>query len=62
MRDMCHCGHDKATHYFDVGPKGREKGDCLAKGCDFKGYTHEDSPPRRSGSYPPPRKDIAKAQ
>lgn len=34
-RQVCACGHAKATHYVDsAGP-----GDCLGTACDCKRYT-----------------------
>ena len=39
-RQICHCGHDRATHYFDE----RGPGDCLAQACECCGYKHVDQP------------------
>jgi len=39
-REICHCGHDKATHFPDVvGPRGvRLLGACLGVLCDCTYY------------------------
>lgn len=44
MRDMCHCGHDLATHYIDRTGVVPRPCACLAPACDCAGYLHEDQP------------------
>ena len=47
--EVCHCGHDIATH-FD------EKHACLGMHCDCPKYVHRDDPDTRKQvlSYAPP--------
>ena len=45
---LCACGHDKATHFFDAdGP-----GDCLGMQCDCRGY-HVPGTPALRNAYGP---------
>lgn len=37
----CHCGHDRASHYWDHEGKS---GNCLARGCECKAYVNEHDP------------------
>lgn len=47
LREICHCGHDRLSHAHvrQVGQAGVTRGDCLAMGCDCKGYVNEFDPP-----------------
>jgi hypothetical protein len=42
LRETCHCGHDKATHYRDAADGARIS--CLAIACDCPKYVNERDP------------------
>lgn len=51
LRETCHCGHDKATHYPDETRKDRVTGmtftlmgACLGMRCDCIAYVNENDP------------------
>jgi hypothetical protein len=37
LAEICHCGHDKATHF-------EEKHTCLGMRCDCEEFVHRDDP------------------
>ena len=47
VKQVCDCGHDKATHHFDE----RGPGDCLGMHCDCLGYHEPGTRPIRA-RYP----------
>jgi hypothetical protein len=51
LKETCHCGHDKASHYRDAG--SRETLSCLCQGCDCRRYINERDPaPRKMHKRP----------
>lgn len=42
LRETCHCGHDRASHYAD--PTTGEKHACLCRGCDCERYVNDRDP------------------
>jgi hypothetical protein len=65
LREVCHCGHDKATHYPDEqsvvnGIRVNVLGACLGMRCDCGFYLNENEPkPKSRQSFPaaPPVSD-----
>jgi hypothetical protein len=49
VREICDCGHDKATHHFDV----RGPGDCLGMRCECLGFHRPGTKPLRLPPPPP---------
>jgi hypothetical protein len=55
LRETCHCGHDKASHYADH--KG-VRGACLCTGCDeCVAYVNENDPPPKAKVVRPKHAD-----
>lgn len=51
--EICHCGHDKSSHYLDHDAVPPERITCLCTGCECKRYVHEGEPkPRESSARP----------
>lgn len=48
-REVCKCGHDKATHFRDLNTGARAS--CLASMCDCKRYRDPGTP----DTVPPPK-------
>lgn len=44
LRETCHCGHDKATHYLDREASPATYFSCLAMHCDCRRYAYEGDP------------------
>ena len=44
LRETCHCGHDKATHYREHGGASTVHASCLAMGCACALYVNEHDP------------------
>lgn len=44
LREQCHCGHDKTTHYLDHDVRPPRRGTCLAVQCPCRGYVNEFDP------------------
>lgn len=44
LREACHCGHDKATHYLDHASTPAERCSCLASCCECVRYVNEFEP------------------
>jgi hypothetical protein len=44
LRETCHCGHDKLTHYLDHDTVPPQRVSCLAMACDCRAYAHEGGP------------------
>jgi hypothetical protein len=55
--EICHCGHDRATHYRDLTVLPHVTAACLARGCDCPAYLNEREPRpavlRRKNTAPP---------
>lgn len=39
LRETCHCGHDKSSHYRDAGDGKLYS--CLCRGCECRAYANE---------------------
>jgi|SRR5580700_5261654 hypothetical protein len=44
LRTICHCGHDRDTHYVDQSCQPSARVSCLAGGCDCTKYVNESEP------------------
>lgn len=55
IRQLCHCGHDRATHYVDRSVSPPEIAGCLAVGeCTCSRYVYVGEPkPKATGKRPP---------
>lgn len=45
LRETCHCGHDKASHYLDRTVHPAKLCACLCGGCECTRYINENDPP-----------------
>ena len=52
LRETCHCGHDKATHFVDAGDMPPVVRTCLAGGCECKRYVNEWEPKPKVAKVP----------
>ncbi len=53
LRETCHCGHDKASHYRDCSATPPAMADCLGPACDCKRYVNEWEPKPTKAAYRP---------
>lgn len=44
LTEICHCGHAKETHYWDMDGKSKDSGDCLGVHCECKKYINSREP------------------
>lgn len=44
LRETCHCGHDKASHYRDESVRPAVLRACLCTGCDCGAYADANGP------------------
>ena len=44
LRETCHCGHDKASHYRDETVRPAVLRACLCTGCECKAYADANGP------------------
>jgi hypothetical protein len=57
LRETCHCGHDRASHYRDLSSLASDHTTCLCPGCACELYVNEFEPkppkvPTRPAGHP----------